>query len=376
MKLKFKLFVLALLVAVMSIPGVYATWKYTVNTGVNYKDVNLGVGITEYEWTAPSTASTVIYITDVTQKSGNGSVIINGYQSTYLSSTQTLLNNASSSVTLSITVYNSSTTDDYAFNAVKYTTAQYDNAEIGYTLVNLEREDRVPKGEYLTFDVTFAFVNGASRSNLTLNSVLNFEFIVAEELPEEGEIAVSGALAQFDAILNNVVANDSYTQLIDQMDKYSDNDRHDNSYIGNVSGASTNDDELLGDLFGGNLKMNINGEEVPVKAMIKRENLDGDVNTGDANGNEMTIYLTTDPLTKGVFEWSKTAVVYASVFTSNDDGETWSRLGEMYEGTATIKGYDGNIFSGGSFDTDTWKTKNNASIADGRTIEQVVASLK
>ena len=377
MKLKFKLFVLALLVAIMSIPGVYATWKYTVNTGVNYKDVEVGVGITEYEWVAPSTASTVVYITNVEKKAGDGSLIVNGYQSTYLSSTQTLLNKASSSVTLSITVYNSSTTDDYAFNAVKYTTAQYDNSNIAYTLIGLEREDRISKGEYLTFDVKFAFSNTSNRNNLVLNSVMFYEFIIAEELPEEEEIAVSGALAQFDAILNNIVAKDSYNQLINQMNKGSDNGRN-NTYIGNVSGASDSDIDFLGDVFAGNLKMNINGEEVPVKAMIKREDLDGNSNTGDANGNEMTIYLTTDPLQKGIFESNKTAVVYATVFTSTDDGKTWTQLGSMYQGTATIVSYGGGTFlsTGGSFNTDTWKTKGNSDIADGRTIEQVVSSLK
>ncbi|MBE5754927.1 MAG: hypothetical protein E7340_06335 [Clostridiales bacterium] len=378
MKLKFRLFVLILLVAVMSVPGVYATWKYTVDSTVNYQDTNFNVGITEYKWVAPSTASTVVYITNVEKKSGDGSVIINGYQSTYLSTTKTLLNNAYSSITLSITVYNSSTTDDYAFNAVKYTSEQYDNNNIGYTLIGLAREDRVPKGEYLTFDVKFAFSNTSNRSNLVLNSVMFYEFIIAEELPEEGEIAVSGALTQFKAILNNVVAKDSYNQLIDQMDKYDENNRHNSSYIGNVSGASTNDVELLGNLFGGNLKMNINGEEVPVKAMIKRENLDDNTNTGDANGNEMTIYLTTDTLQKGFLESNKTAVVYATVFTSSDDGQTWTQIGGMYQGTATINAYSGGTMfnTGGSFNTDTWKTKGNADIADGRTIEQVVASLK
>ncbi len=372
-KHKLKLFIIALLFLVISIPGVSATWYYAVDADVNFKDTYFGVGITEYEWVAPSTANTVVYITKVEQKSGDGTLIVNGYQSTYLSSTAMLKNNAYSDVTLSITVYNSSTTDDYAFNAVKYTSEQYDNNNIGYTLIGLEREDRVPKGEYLTFDVKFAFSN-SNRSNLVLNSVMFYEFIIAEDLPEEEEIAVSGALAQFNAILNNIVAKDSYNQLTNQMDIESGNNRND-TYIGNVSGASNADVALLNKLFEGNLKMNINGEEVPVTAMIKRENLDNNTKTGDANGNEMTIYLTTDTLKKGLFE-SKTAIVYAAVFTSTDT-KTWYQLGGMYQGTASITAYSGSpLNTGGSFNTDTWKTKGNADIADGRTIKQVISSLK
>ena len=57
----------------------------------------------------------------------------------------------------------------------------------------------------------------------------------------------------------------------------------------------------------------------------------------------------------------------SAVYTSTDDGNTWSILGEMYEGTAPIKTYSGWI-GRGSFDTDLWES------TDGKTIEQKIVS--
>ena len=168
-------------------------------------------------------------------------------------------------------------------------------------------------------------------------------------------------MGRFKEILNTPA---EYTKLTDQMDDNWSNGRYNDSYMGTVVGASDDDIALLEDLFVGNLILNINGVDTEVTILIKRENVDGNKNNGDGSGNEMAVYMTTDPLT----ERGKSVPVYAAVYTSPDKGKTWSQLGQMFEGKATVNNYFG--FSGtGSFNTDTWKD------LKGKTIEQVISAL-
>ncbi len=115
--------------------------------------------------------------------------------------------------------------------------------------------------------------------------------------------------------------------------------------------------------------MIINGEVRPASVLIKHENLDNNPNTGDdyvavntSNGGrfegygcEMTLYLTTDPLTTA----NGMAEVYVCVFTCNRDAAgnivgDWYRIGDSYKGQANIVGYNGESGGTGSFVTDNW----------------------
>lgn len=349
---------LLFIISVAIIPGIFATWKYSTS-GPQDKDLSFNVPIVDYNWNG------VVYITDVVQSSGDGKGVSIACNATTLSSKVELLSGKNSNAELKITVYNSSD-EIYAFNAVKYTVENYDNTDIVFEHPNITHGDTIDAKSYKEFNVVFAYKSGVTPSNRQLLSTLNFEFMPLDELPKEEEIAVSGALGQFKAILNNETISNSLSQLTTQMDDYDANDRHDNSYIGNVSGAAQEDILLLENLFQDNLTLVIDGVETNVTILIKRENLDGNSTTGDSQGREMTIYMTTDDLrqTGSWFSPSK-APVYAAVFTSDDDGENWYQLGEMFEGTATIKQYNGMPGSG-SFDTDTWKSTN------GKTIKQLI----
>lgn len=349
-------------VCLLTAGGVYATWSYAKNSAdQDYR--NMGLGFAQFDYPP-------IHITAVVKKSGDGSVVVNDYYDTHLDSSVTLVQNASSTVTLTITVHNQSD-KIYAFNAVKYLAEAYSNENIVHNLPVLKHGDEIAPEEYLTFDVTFSFKAGASRVNTVLDSVINFEFVLLDDLPEEEEIAVSGALEQFQNIINNIVRNGSFEDLIAQMDDYDNNDRYNGSYIGNVTGASPDDAALLKDLFQGNLHLNIDGVDTEVTILIKRENVDGNVNTGDENGNEMSIYLTTDSLSRPF----RRAPVYAAVFTSETDGDSWYQLGNMYKGRAVVKGYDGNPIGSGSFDTDDWETYGDSTMSNGKTIEEVIATI-
>ena len=304
-----------------------------------------------------------VFIVSATTNDADSS--ITGYMSNTLSSIVNLDNNASSTVSIEITMYNNGN-ETYGYNATKYLISDdtYSNSDIVFEL-SIERRTPIEANSYITFECTFKYAKNINITNTSLLSVLSFEFVPIDEIPEdEGEIAVNGALDAFKEILNTTV---SYEDLISQMGDYSNNDRYDESYIGNVNGASPEDVELLDELFAGNLFININGKETEVRLMIKLEDLDGKSSTGDESGKEMTIYLTTDDLARDSWWSSGSAPVYAATFTKIGD-EEWSQIGPMFEGTATIKGYDGNIFGEGSFDTDTWKTTN----ANGQTANQTI----
>ena len=328
----------------------------------------------KFAGTVEANLPTGVFITSAsinsTDTTSGSLVAINSYTKSMLNSTITLTSSTSSTASYNVTVYNIEN-ETYAFSAVKYGEEFYDNLDISFTLKGLERADEIESKSYLSFQVVFSFKDKVV-SNTKLNSVLNFEFVPATELPkDESEIAVKGVLGRFKEILETSAEQKILT---DQMDNYGDNDRYNSSYIGNVVGSSEADQKVLSELFIGDLYLNINGVDTTVTVMVKRENLDNDATTGDENGNEMTIYMTTDDLQRDSFWSAGTAPVYAGVYTKKAGSDTWMQLGPLFEGTATIKGYSGSVFGEGSFDTDTWKSTNANGQTANRTIEQMIAN--
>ena len=124
----------------------------------------------------------------------------------------------------------------------------------------------------------------------------------------------------------------------------------------------------------------IDGTEYQVYFLLKRENVDNSSSTGNASGEEYTLYMTTNPLTDSSSLFSKkSAVVYAGVFTSDDDGENWYQLGDMLTGSATICDYAGinaSLNRGtGSFNTDSWKTtKAYYGVSTGKKVADVMSA--
>ncbi len=331
--------------------------------------------------TATSEPPEGVFITNITSVgTNNATAVVNGYSMTVVNSTVNLGNNTNSTLTLTITVFNN-TTVDHGYNAMIYTVGEttYDNETI-VVEPQIERRTVVEAQDYLTFDVIVSFKSGVSITNRQLNSVITYEFLPLDEIPEdEDEIAVSGVLGQFKNILNNnVVGNpNSYGQLITQMDDYNANDRHNDSYIGNVDGASGEDVTILGELFQGQLSLNINGTDTPVTLMIKEKDVDGN----SVNGDEMTIYMTTDDLQKqnsGWFSQPEYAPVYAAVFrkvTLEDGTTTWEQIGDMYLGSADIKRYNG-MPGDGSFDTDNWRLVTENGTRTSTTIQNIIQNLE
>lgn len=122
-----------------------------------------------------------IFITDIKYYSNydaltNESDINNYYQTTMNSTIALSKTNPDSTITYEITVYNS-TDDDYRFNQVLYAPEFYDNEDITFSLVDLKKRDRLISKGFLTFYITFSYVDGSISENNILNSFLNFEFI-------------------------------------------------------------------------------------------------------------------------------------------------------------------------------------------------------
>jgi hypothetical protein len=114
--------------------------------------------------------------------------------------------------------------------------------------------------------------------------------------------------------------------------------------------------------------------------MIKRENLDGNSQTGDeyvyknllginqtVYGAEMTIYITSEGFS------SNTLTVYAATFTKLNGSDTWIEVVPLTKGTATANRYSIGVGGNNSFNTDTWKSDNKETM-DTLT-ERAMASL-
>ncbi len=366
MKRKFKIFVvIALLLSFVFMSVGYAQLTdELIISGIAVNAAQTGVFISTIETSAASAGA---------------SIDIDDYTGTILNSTVSLGSNGSSTLTLSIRLHNNSAYG-YIFNGVVIGEGEefYDNENILFELANLSKGDEIDPYGNRDFTVKFSYDNKSMLSDVDLHSIIKFEFVLASDyIPD---FAADSATSCFEQILDTP---DEYSALIAQMDKHTDN-RNDESYIGNVFGATTEDSTFLNGLFideDGNslLTLDLGNGETHVTVLIKREDVDGNTATGDSDGNEMTIYMTADDLSNlGGSWWQSTSVqVFAAVYTKGAEND-WYQLGEMYEGSATANNYaTGWYGSKNSFDTDTWRTAlTYYGRPAGRTIEQIISDYK
>ncbi len=288
-------------------------------------------------------------------------------------------------VTYEVKLWNN-TPYEYAFAGLAYETSldgyegnDYIGVRNGLTITledaeggTLNTSDVLSAYETETVYITYQI--GRNVANTTLNTLVNFQFGV--NVDSVSRVVIDKTFVKFGEILNDTTAGGGYETLVEKIDdKYNGADWSAN-FIGNVAGAEgigeagKADTATVNNLFGGSLKITIDGEETNVTVLIKREDVDGNTQTGDdytvtdgtntasGTGCEMTLYLTTDELDRS----GANATVYAVVFTcdKNEDGTlgNWYQIGERYEGTATVVGYVGNTATQntGSFDTGTWRS--------------------
>lgn len=336
-----------------------------------------------------------LYIVDVVPSGSNA--VSNGYTKTVHSSTVNLGSGASGTASFDITVLNN-TGYPYYFDKMVWADGAYDNTNITPKLSGITAKDELLSGETVKFTVTFSYKNTSSITNTTLNSVINYQFVPDPD--DAGDIAVDNVLDKFEEILNDKSTGGAFETLIDNMEV--EGRRANETYIGNVVGADSDDTTAVEGLFTDEIMNYLvlqlaGGEKKEVTAIIKRAPLDGNDATGtnilDNNGAietagcEMTIYLTPDDIPEDrLFFGSggRSITVYAAVFTTDADGN-WYQLSPLYAGTATTNNYDGNIFgTTNSFNTDTWRSTagtyamedgTNVTVTAGQTIEALTTAL-
>lgn len=334
----------------------------TLLTGIGFAKVSTTLTV---EGTVEAGPPEAVYIY---QAVGSSNATVQDFNRTVLNSIVTL-QSSSSTATITVSVKNN-TAFEYFYNEAKFTVGEdtYSNENIKFTVSGIKQNDSLAIGATKTFTVTFSFESGASTSNNVLKSVINFDFTTTKQAQ-----AVTGALEKFEKILDT---KSEFNKVIDYMN--TNTSGRDETYVGNVVGASSADTAFLNELFtedGENkLVLEIEGEKTNVTLLIKRENLDGNTTTGE-NGNEMSIYMTAVDLDR--VSWRSWVVTYVAVFTTDPNSEDWYQLGPLFAGRARAIGYNGGIFAHDSIDTRTWEsTQSYFGASSGSSASEVVSAFK
>lgn len=299
-----------------------------------------------------------VYISDVSLVSTNGLTSVNYdyYKPTNMASVVRVASSGAT-ITYKVTVHNN-TDVTYWYIGPDWIDEFESNALIGFsggititTKDNLndsgqtfDNDDWIPPDTKRDFYVTYSFGVGALAQGY-VSSLINFKFGIRMDAVHD----------QFLTVLNDTSPNGGYEYLTQKFnEKFAETGEKVLANIGEEK-------EIFDTLFGPNLTINIDGDEVPVTVMIRRENVDGR-DTGDdysgtsfaPTGCEYTIYITVDPLDSPTGE----AMVYAVSYSNGGVGysdNTWYQLGQLYKGTADIIDYDTSTGGmQGAFDIYSW----------------------
>ena len=332
-------------------------------------------------WTMPEG----VFIQSVSDVTGLSDPI---YNSTTLSTDMTA---ASGSVT--ITFFNNSEYD-YIFDGVVFT------EEGGYNtglVIKTDKDNLYDKYEEQKEQKTIhphqtLVIKADYDGSRNLPTIANYHFVPSSEYVNK--ILEEGPLAQFKKVLNTPAI---YSELVGKI-QADGKAAWEKSFIGNVVGADEAGDSgyvysIFKDENGQNtLYLDVDGNgraDEPITVMIKHDNVDGNTSTGTnyivqnwlfwestQRGGEMTLYMTPDNIAE---DEDNIVTVYAAVFTSTDNGATWTQLGDMYMGQAETNDYNAGDAGDAhnSFNTDTWLSNEvYHGAATGSTIEQVIAAYK
>jgi len=152
----------------------------TLTMSIGYAAMNL-ISL-DIEGVATAQKQEGIFITDVVYKDGininkNNSKIINIHQNTLTSKIQLSETKINSSITYTVTVYNSFETE-YVFVGTFFDEEFYSNNNITFSLSNINIYDSISSKGHLTFDITFKYNENITPSTEIneLTSYLNFKF--------------------------------------------------------------------------------------------------------------------------------------------------------------------------------------------------------
>ena len=331
--------------------GIVFTFLFAF-TGIGYAAFSQEFEVRGYIGLSELNAIYIVSV-DVIEASEGSSISNISYTNTLLTSNITLNSNDENAyIKLRISMKNNTDSMEAGFNdfitsstSIDYTSEKYSNTNPN----GIHHMDKkFSPGTIRTFEVTIKYKDNNISNVSTVKDVLNIDFI---------PWSISGANAAFEDLLNN-----NFDKLDGAMNDtpgwslgFISFGRTDDSYISNADGADSQDYTFVDSVFDGNMTTFIPNEEtgelVPTEMtiFIKRANLDGNKNTGDANGDEYILFMTADPLTSS----GSQAIVYACVYTRFSQDQDFFMVGEMFEGKARIVSYEGGSGSG-SFTTDRW----------------------
>lgn len=357
---KFKsMFLVIILALIATVTGVYATWMFSEGNAFGASD-DMNVMMGEISFAPPET----VYIThaDLLRTNNANNVGVSFTHPTYLTTTVNC-SRANGSVTYKVTVYNN-TDVTYWFLGAEWNQAERENAYLnvtnGVTLTTKDHvddtsatfntDDWVPPFTERELYVTYAF--GPNVVGRDVSTLISLQFGVKMDSVQD----------HFLALLNNESSYEKLTEAFDA--QYQETQ---SKVIANVG----EDKKLFDDLLGENLTVNVDGVDMPVTILIRRDNVDKRT-TGDAydgnnapSGCEYTLYITVDPLDSPTGEALVYAISYSRGGVGGADG-AWYQLGQLYEGTATKVEYDDT----GAYviDYTKWEaTANEYEFVDGKT---------
>ena len=293
-----------------------------------------------------------VYITNVSLYSENGAEDVSH---SFTKPTNILVTGSGrGSVTYKVTVHNNTNVTYWYVNQSYYEDYESNaliNTQNGITVVTKDHpndtsptfnnNDWVPPQTFRDFYVTYTYGSGAGAYPITF---INFQFGIKMDAVHD----------QFLTVLNDSSPGGGYEYLTKIF-----NEKYAKS--GETVIANVGDEKAIFDtLFGSDLTISIDGKDVPVTVMIRRENVDNRATGDDYSGSgapsgcEYTIYITVDALSSGTGKAEVYAVSYSNGGVAFSD-DRWYQLGQLYEGTANVIDYDKNTAGvQGAIDFTTW----------------------
>lgn len=354
--------ILCIVLVPLTVSGIFATWVYFSDPKPIDEEMTAGLGRFVYG---------DIYITKVEPvgaSEGNVTASLEKTGTTTVAGNVDLGRNGNATASFEVTFYNGSDTTYYYHEAETLISS---NNNIVYEVIGIEKTDAVEPKTYKTITVTYSYDNKETITGTELESSIIFKFVVDKDSIEI--VVARTAVDRFRDILNNIAFEDSYEMLDEAMGNRSGwNPSSDVTYIGNVSGSTDDDSEVIEVLFGTEfMSMDLDGNGVaePITMMIKRENLDNSIYTGASytyinrnreyrvEGVEMTLYITAQSLDN--VRSGQEITVYAATFTIYSGETEWVDVVPLTKGTASANNYNGSLWGdANSFNTDTWESDN------------------
>ena len=278
---------------------------------------------------------------------------------------------AGGSVTIEVTVKNNSGIDQHFAGYTTDKSLSNNSSNVKITYGSIKLGDTIKHDDVVTFTITIQ--NASDKEEISFNGkkgILQF----AADYKQITEIVAKNVADKFKEVVNGHATikynNTTYTGA-DVLDLIIRNasDSPTGDYIGNVGNADETKQAIMKAVFEESLFLDIGNTRYTVWFLIKRQEVDGQNNSQEAN-HDMVLYITADPLDQGGPESNFHYVpVYAIVYTYNGGtGEKYTQCPHLFAGEAPVCNWGGSFGNNntGNIHTHYWRSTDEAykNIAD------------